>query len=511
MVFGLHGELWSKPTNPTPPAEVTPNEVSLTMEETLKRSLEFNKDILRKKLELVRTDSDLQKNEGKYTWRIVGGAEIDQKRLPFNQNNIFTGTKSQTNTYSTGIEKLLNTGTYFKFENKITRFDSNAFEDPLRTPSGFGALGLPPLYTDLLSVTISQDLIKNSFGVKDKNLEEILRNQTEINKERILSDLSEQLVQSLIDYWKLVIAENALEEYDKLRKNVVMIRDLTIQKQNLGLSESYEVNQWNALLAQAESQHETARLDRDEARRKIIKNLNLPEDTVFAKLPPLKTDSPLADLSKDIPYAFDHRADYRSIKKKKDIAELALKNAENDSLPTLKASGNFGYQAQNLISPQKNLTDGSNGVLSQAYPVVNGSLQFIYPINDPGAKASIRDAMIVKKQVSIEEQDLTKQVEDDVKNKVDVLFGSYKVFMNAEKSTKESKAYYQGVFRAFKQGRVNAIAVKNALDLSLQDEFNFIKAKVDYNINLHRYYLSKNSLFEEYNIKLEDVLPKEIL
>jgi outer membrane protein TolC len=45
-------------------------------------------------------------------------------------------------------------------------------------------------------------------------------------------------------------------------------------------------------------------------------------------------------------------------------------------------------------------------------------MEFSYPILDKGVQAGIRDAEIQKRQASLEEQDLVKQVADDVKNKI---------------------------------------------------------------------------------------------
>lgn len=75
------------------------------------------------------------------------------------------------------------TGTYFKIDASSQRFDSNAFEDPVQNASsGFSALALRPLYTGAITLTLSQDILKNSFGLKDQNIDKMLKHQSEINK-----------------------------------------------------------------------------------------------------------------------------------------------------------------------------------------------------------------------------------------------------------------------------------------------------------------------------------------
>jgi len=234
----------------------------LSLKDVVKYSLENSREVLKARLELAKADTDLMKFEGKYTYRALAGADIQQNRFPFNQNNIFSGTRTQTNNYNAGIEKLFITGTYFKLDVKSTRFDSNAFENQFRTPAGFGALGIPPLYTDTLSLTLAQDLLRNSFGYQERNTEKILKNLTENRREQAEEQIASQVVSSLVDYWNFTVKENSYETFEQLLKNTKTVRDLTIRKQTLGLSESFETNQWNALLAQVEGQMAQAAAER---------------------------------------------------------------------------------------------------------------------------------------------------------------------------------------------------------------------------------------------------------
>lgn len=483
----------------------------LKLDEAINRALENNPNILRKKLDLAKADTDEQKNQGRYAWRAVADASIDQQKLPFNQNNLFSGTKQQTNTYNAGIEKLFSTGTYFKVNVNTKRFDSNAFEDQFRTPAGFGGLGIGPLYTSSINLTIAQDLLKNAFGYKERKTEQILENNTLILKDQLEQELSQLIVESLVDYWDYSVKDNSVETYEQLLENTKNIRNLTIRKRSLGLSEGFEVNQWNALYAQAESQLQKAIVDRDEAQRKLVRTLALDPNTKFNEVTPLVDTLPSkVNYDSDLAYAYKHRADFRNMARKKENSELGLKIAKSDALPTLKVSGTLGYQGQNLISTGENFSDKNNGITSQKFPVRQGAVDFSYPLNDKGVEAGIRDAEITKRQALLEESDLVKAVADDVKTRIDLLKSSYKIYENARVTEEESKKYYNGVVRSFQQGRFNAVAVKNALDSLVQDQLSLIRAKVDYNINLHRYYVAKNSLFEEYKIDKEKLVPNNL-
>ena len=58
-------------------------------------------------------------------------------------------------------------------EVSTIRFDSNALENPYTTPSAFAFLGVKPLYTGAVSVKLSQELLKYSFGRTEKIKEQM--------------------------------------------------------------------------------------------------------------------------------------------------------------------------------------------------------------------------------------------------------------------------------------------------------------------------------------------------
>jgi len=182
----------------------------LTLKEAVQRSVEFNPTIRNSKYELVKYDSGFLKSESKYSWRLVGGADIVQGVLPYNQANILSGTRTQTNRYNMGIEKVFTTGTYFKIDASTQRFDNNAFEDPLTSPSGFRGLAIPPLYTGAITATLAQDILKNTFGMQDRNNQKILKNQSEITKEELSLRLSNTIVAALVDYWNYSVSDSSV-------------------------------------------------------------------------------------------------------------------------------------------------------------------------------------------------------------------------------------------------------------------------------------------------------------
>ncbi len=491
--------------------------LKLTLKETVQRSVEFNPTIRNAKYELVKYDSGFMKSESKYSWRLVGGADIVESKLPYNQANLLSGTKTQTNRYNMGVEKIFNTGTYFKIDASTQRFDNNAFEDPLKSPSGFRGLAIPPLYTSAVTATISQDLLKNTFGMQDRNNQKILKNQSEITKEELSLRLSNTIVAALVDYWNYSVSDSSTATFEQLLKNTKNIRDLTKQKTGLGLAENFEINQWNALYTQTENQLERAKLERDENKRKLIRNLNLTSDSEIGNITDLETELPTGlDFEKDLEFAYKNRGDWKSMKLRKEIAALSIKNANDNALPSLKVNGSYAVQNQTLLSPQegfyemgrqsKDVSPPKNGF---PYHNLNASARLTYPIADTGVRAEIRDANILQRQVSIMEDDLKKEIADEVRARVDAVIIGHKILQNAMKTRKESESYYNGLLSSFRQGRFTAVAVKNALDTLVQNELQETQAKINFNINILRYEVAKNSLLKKFDIDVDKIVPDE--
>ena len=127
---------------------------------------------------------------------------------------------------------------------------------------------------------------------------------------------------------------------------------------------------------------------------------------------------------------------------------------------------------------------------------------------DKGIRADIRDSEILNAQVKIQEDDLYKEIINDVHNRYDQVIVGHKILENAIATTKQSEVYYKGIYNSFRLGRFNALAVKNALDTYVQNQLQEIQARINYNINLMRYDLSKNALLERFEINVDKLIPE---
>ncbi|MBK8394106.1 MAG: TolC family protein [Leptospiraceae bacterium] len=483
------------------------NVLRLSLKDTVKQVIETNATVQNAKFEILKADSPIYKNESKFTWKLIGEVLKSETKLPYNQNNFLSGTKLQTDKLSAGIEKQFSTGTYFMAEVSTLRFDSNALENPYTTPSAFAFLGVKPLYTGAVSVKLSQELLKYSFGRTEKLKEQMLRTQSAIVQETLIFQLTQLVTQTLVEYWSLSVYDSSVVTFEQLLENATKIRNLTTRKQTIGTAERFEASQWNSVVASVESQLERAQLERNDAKRRLQRILGVSPTTEISGVTDLVENLPDINLEQDIIYALENRIDLKNLRRQKELSKQGLSVAEDEDMPSLKLSGTASSRAQSLISPQDNYYLGNyNGIRSWKYPEYRADITLSYPLWDKGVKTSIRDAQVNIKEMADMEAALKKEIEDELKSRYEAIQSSHTVLLTAKQTEEETKKFYDGLVTKFIQGRYSALAVKNALDAYTQAQLIGLQAKINFNINLLRYDLAKNYLFEKYDIDVYKIL-----
>ncbi len=494
----------------------------LNLSEVVRRVIESNATVQNAKLEIVKSDSAIIKNDSKYVYNVYTQGTKQETKLPFNQNQIFSGTKIQIDRYAVGIEKQLKSGTYFMTEISTLRFDNNAFENPYTTPSQFSFLGVKPLNTGAISFKISQELMKYSFGRNSYNpwkameLHEerklnVLKKQAEIQRETIINQLIQIITSTLIEYWSLTISNEAVETFQKLKTNAENIKNITYRKQSLGISERFEDSQWSALVENFDSQVKKAELDREETVRRLKRILGVDPRTEVSGVTDLTEELPKYDLKKDIEYALKNRIDYKNLKIQKEIAKLQYELALDEDTPSLKAGLAYSSRAQSFISSFENYylaTSNRNSVFTTKFPEIIADITLTYPLWDQGIKTNIKDSKKMINQISDNEKTLEREIIDEMQTRFDSIKSSYEVLEQSKKSKEETKKFYDGIYNRFSQGKIQSINLKNALDSLAQSELGYTQAKINFNINLIRYDLTKNFLFDKYQINVYEILEK---
>ncbi len=478
----------------------------LSIEEVVKLVI-YNSNLVKmQQLELIKSDTDLKKEESKYApvldFKFQSYEKID-KQLP---QTIFQGTKINQDTYTLGIQKIFETGTFFRIEGSDTRFDSNAGEGIIAATNPIlQQIKQPPLHTGAIKIIFQQDLLKNAFGYSQKRLTEIARKKSLIQKEQLEFQLAGLIVKSMIDYWNLAISEQEVKTAQGLLNNVNTIRQITNRKLQFGLAERFEVNQWEALYNQAEISLNIAILNRDTIKKELLRSLNLDPDINITGSTELTKEFPEdIRLKDDIQNALQTRQDYKSLLYTYEITKMSKELAENNLLPSIKLGGQYTTRDFGRYS-------GSawDQVQSGKYPEKAIEFKIEYPLWDEGAKVDARNANIALKQLEIQKKELERQIKDDIEIGFKQVQTSYDSLLKAQQAYNKTYQFYIGLLNGYRQGRFNATAIKNALDALLQAEKGYNQALINYNIILVRYDLLRNKIFEKFKINIEEILNKQ--
>ncbi|MBI3396829.1 MAG: TolC family protein [Spirochaetia bacterium] len=476
----------------------------LTMDDTIRFVLDNNSLVRIQQLEVLKSDTDLLKDEAQYTPKVglsYQGLDSKKKTLP---STVFSGTELHQDAIVGSVDKLFSSGTYFRAEVSDTRYDSDAGKNIAYSGTILASLAQPPLHTTALTFVLRQELLKNYFGYSQRRLNDIARNKAAIQRQDTTFQLSQLVAKTMIDYWSLSISEESVKTSENLLNNTNFIRGVTLQKMNLGLAEGFEVNQWNALASAAESQLAAVKLDRNSRRRDLLRTMNLHPDTDLSSATQLLEDIPKdIDEKKDLDHAYKTRPDLANVRLQMENARLASEMAENALLPSVSLTGRYSSKDYGRHS-----NTAYNETLYGRYPDTGVEFKVEYPLWDEGAKVDARNAKFAMRQLAIQEEQIRRQVADEIRDGIDRIKTAHEALKRAKDAEQQTLAFYGGLLVRYRQGRFQAVAVKNALDSLVQAQQALTQAKINFNITLIRYELTRNTLFEKYKVNIDEVLDR---
>ena len=481
----------------------------LSLKQVLLLVAENNQTILNRQLEVLTSDTELKKSRAPYTPILKTGVDYNYQRNRYS-NSFTSGNVQQRVDVTASISKSFRSGTYFEagVSNRLLR---SSTPDNTSLPPSFAASGsFDDIFTPAnlnhtaLSLTLSQELLKNAFGYSQRRQDKIYRNIAEIQRQNLIHEIIQLTVSSMIQFWELSLAEENIRTSRRLLANIRRIRSITARKRRIGLSESFELHQWRALEAVAKTRLGSSGLARDNIRRELLRVMNLPSDLKLAGTVKLNGNLP-TDLSpkKDIKLAYRTRADLRSLQIEKENTHKTLQIAKNQLLPSLKLQGR--YSSRGFDPALRNsVTDSFRSL----YPDASVGLKLEYPLWDEKARVELRNARIRLKQLNIQEKQLKRQIKDEIRQGFQQIQVSYNALLNAKKALQATKAFYAGLISRYRKGRFSSSSVKEALDSLVQSEQSYTEALVNFNINIIRYDLARDIIFKKHGIDIQKIIDK---
>ncbi|RME90638.1 MAG: TolC family protein [Candidatus Hydrogenedentota bacterium] len=471
---------------------------TLTLEEAINIVIQKNLTLKRSAYDIFMADTPLKQYQKKYATNLELDTYYLKRKTPSNTNSSFFGDEFYEYAGTLSVSKVFSSGTFIQVGVKQSYSDSNDSAIP-----GIKPIPEPAYHKPAFFAVIRQELLKNAFGYQDRIREQALKNQAKITRTQLIDLLAQLVVSSLIDYWNVAIQKSALENAKKEYQATKRLQAIIARNARIGLSERFDVNQYRALTLRASSKVARTEQAYKEALRKLLRTINMPPDTKVSGVTDLTEELPDLNEQKALEAAFQKRADYKNALLELENAKLELKAAKNDALPSLQAYFQITSNSQDTeFFPAVKSAGGVE------FPEYRAGIKMTYPLWDKDIRAKVRNGYLKIRQAKIKLEDLRSEVRDDVLNKLDRVKLNYRLLNEAKENLRQSELYYARLFQRARQGKFNAVAVKNALDAVVAARQAKLEALIQYNISLLQFDLAKNEIFERYHVDIDKLLAK---
>jgi outer membrane protein TolC len=488
-----------------PPATAQPTEASFTIggvqlsiQDAINIVLEKNLTLQAAKYDVVMSDTQVRKLEKKYAPVI----SAEGQHLNFSDSPLASNSKGYQYNAALGIQKLFVTGTtvgggyrYQQLHNEagITSFAGMNFPTPQSTNTFNGYF-----------INVQQELLRNSFGYADRKMDKIAKKQAESQRAYTVNLLSGLVVQALTDYWQVTIQKFALENARLEEKSNRQVRAIVARNVSYGLGESYDLNNYNARVANSVAKVAMTEQSLRNATRKLLRTVNMPVDTKIEGITNLIETLPNLDANAALKAAFEKRVDFRNARNELEIAEMQDDLYGNQALPSLTAYFNLVSQGTN----QMIMFPGFPSAGSLQSPQWQVGVRATYPLWDEEIKVNQRNAGMQLAQARIKLQNIEQEIRDEVLTRLENVRLTFEIFQNSRTSRKESEAFYNRMLARTRTGKLNFQLVGQALENMVANRQRELESLVNYNIALLQFDLAKNEIFERYKVDVEKILDK---
>lgn len=471
--------------------------VNLSIQDAIGIVLEKNLTLQAAKYDVVMSDTAARKLEKKYAPVLnAEGQHLGFSDAPFAGNS----RGYQYNGYA-GISKLFATGTTVGGGYRYQQLHSEA------TATTFGFPIAQPATTSTFHgyfINVQQELLKNSFGYADRKMEKIANKQAEGQRAYTVNLLSGLVVQALTDYWQVTIQKFALENAKLEEKSNRQVRAIVARNVSYGLGETYDLNNYNARVANSQAKVAMTEQSLKNATRKLLRTVNMPVDTKIEGITNLVDVLPNLDANTALKAAMEKRVDFKNAKIELEVAELQTDLYGNQALPSLSAYFNL-------------VSNGTNQFIQFPGFAAAGSLQSpqwqvgvkaSYPLWDEEVKVNQRNANMQLAQARVKLANAEQEIRDEVMTRLENVRLTHEIFQTSRTSRKESEAFYSRMLARTRTGKLNFQLVGQALENMVANRQRELEALVNFNIALLQFDLSKNEIFERYNVDVEKILAK---
>jgi outer membrane protein len=453
------------------------------LEKSISKAIVNNFDIYIAQLENKIAFHEIDKELGKYDINLsMGGGytdnETEKKSSVYSKRNI-------TSELTAGLKKLFPFGALAEVNTRSSRFTeptSSALSSPIS-----------PIYESALDFSVTQPLLKNSFGFIDRAEVKIVKIDVSQADLATLSKIETIIADTYKTYFDLMFAYDFFNAKQEALERATEFLKITEDQLQTGLVEKTDLYaaQANALIKQNDVMSAKDVVLNASNDLKLVTNyypttVFVPADTQIA----YEVDE---NLDQHLLIAFEHRRDYQSKQFDMESQDITLKINRQKLWPQLDLEATFlsnGFDEEFSDTLGEMLSNGDDSYF------IGG--KFSVPLENKEARATLTQSQHQKAIYIAELRKLEKDIQLEIdKNLRKILlenekYAKYKevATLQRNKETEESKK--------FKIGRSSS-------DLIIRYQNDAIDAKVDERSSYNKYLKAVVDLKKSENILLNEV------
>ena len=475
------------------------NDRQVTIDEIIRYSLEKNNDVASAKYDTAMVDTNYEKYRKNFYPCFNFESGVSRAENPFPLSVLY-GSESTTVDTTASLSKKFTTGTTLSAGVDYQFSDTKYGEIDIPATGTF-SLGNVKTNQPAFFVSLKQELLKNSFGYRDRLDLHTLENQKQQNYNSNIYRMSVLVSYVIIDFWQMASATLTHSTAEIHLKETQKLRNIIRNNISLGLMPAYVLNYYENLVSEAVIKQNQAYYNFSESARQLLVDMDLYEEKEIKRPEIFKmafsAKAPEIDRELALKTAFANRSDYNNALIEIRNAEMQLKICRNDNLPSLTAELNarsYGYDSS--------FTDSWRDTSSAEYPTYSARIMATVPLDNTEQTVNERNAGYKLKQARLNLKKITQQVKTDVLNSVDRVNTAYEIYLHSKKSRIQSEKYYNGIIGNMRRGRLSASDIKNGLDSMIYSRQQEINALISYNTALLQLSISQNNLWKEYGIDI---------
>ncbi|MBI2346714.1 MAG: TolC family protein [Deltaproteobacteria bacterium] len=434
---------------------------TLTESAVIERALSTHLGIAAAREDAGMAAADLTSARGAFDTTVGGQVDHRIDKSASMAPQIF-GTRTDTTRYELDASKRWPTGTEtaLSFGNTKRRVDGSAFINPTE-------------YESLLSLDVTQPLLKNGAGIADRRNVSAAREAFKAADAAVQRRVQEAVRASLDWYWRIVFSQREVAVAQRAITAAQAFLAITEERYRLGTADGTDLLAAKANVASREANLLATKTVLEAATHGLKMELQLPlADPVAARdaLPAVRGAQPSLDGA--VALALANRPDFRAAQHQAEALQLKLQMAQNRKYPSLDLVGSLAINELSTIS-HGDAVGGMNN------PNVLVGLRFSVPIENRAARGVRDRARHERAKALIDLKALENRIVHEIEERLatlPLLAGQVRSQERAELLQEERVALEQDQYGL---GRSSSLEVIRAQDDHLAARLAAIRARSD--------------------------------